>query len=158
MVDFVTRFDVEWWADAGTPSVRVAADGTEEHATAGPAPPALGVAIDPAWGPGENCAFTRDATGVPRWRASSGGATPAPVAAATLGDGPWCPAPSSPTRWDADLARIAQVRIVLGVAASADRLRLSTRLGIGAPVTATRPIADLVVETTVRPGRRNGER
>jgi hypothetical protein len=154
-VDFVTRFDVEWWIDGGVPSVRVAADGTEEHATAGPAPPAPGVTIDPAWAPGENCAFMRDATGVPRWRGSGGGAAPMPVSTPTLADGPWCPAPGAPSRWDVDLARITQVRIVVGVAAAASRLRLSTRLGLGS-VTAARPIADLVVETTVRPGRRNG--
>jgi hypothetical protein len=155
VVDFVTRFDLEWWEDAGAPRVHLASDGTEEHATAGPAPPAVGVVVDPVWGAGENCAFTRDAGGVPRWRASVGGASPAPLAMARLQDGPWCPSPGSPTRWDADLARVVQVRILVGVAAASARLRLSTRLGLGSP-TSTRPIPDLVVETTVRPGRRNG--
>lgn len=155
VVDFVTRFDVEWIVDRGAPQVHVAPDGTEEHATAAPAPPAPGVFADPAWPAGENCAFFRDAAGAPHWRGSAGGAAPAPVTPGLFSDGPWCPSAAAAVRWDADLARIAAVRIVLGVAVAARTLRPPLGLGLGRRP-GSRLVPDLVVETTVRPGRRSG--
>ncbi len=155
VVDFVRRFDVEWIAADGAPRVHLAPDGSEEHATAAPRPPAPGVVVEPAWPAGENCAFFRDAVGAAHWRGSAGGGVPAPVAPAVFADGPWCPAPDAPVRWDADLARVAEVRLVVSVAVATTTLRPPVGLGIGRRPGA-RLVPDLVVETTVRPGRRSG--
>lgn len=151
VVDFVTRFDVEWWSDAAIPRVVVAPDGTEEYASNGALPPPPGVTADPSWPPGENCAFTRDPAGVPVWR---GGALSAagPLPLAALGDGPWCPSPAAASRWDLDLTRIARVRIVIGVAAAVAQLRPALGLGVTRRA-GLRPVPDLVLESVVRPGR-----
>lgn len=156
VIDFVTRFDVEWWGRAAGPAVRLAPDGTEDHASAGPLPPDLGVVADAVWPPGENCAFARDRAGVPSWRGRPlGAATAAPLA--VLADGPWCPSPAAATRWDADLVQVAEVRIVLGVAVASTLLRPSSGLGLSRGIVA-RPVPDLVLQATVRPGRDAGSR
>lgn len=155
VVDFVRRFDVEWIGARGAPRVHLAPDGAEEHATTAPAPPPAGVAVDAAWPAGENCAFFRDAAGGAHWRGAAGGIGPAPVAAASFGDGPWCPSPVAPVRWDADLARVDGVRVVLSIAVAVDTLRPAAGLGL-ARRPGARLVPDLVLETTVRAGRRSG--
>lgn len=155
VVDFVTRFDVAWVVAAGSPSVYVSPDGTEQHATAGPAPPPVGLAVDPAWPPGENCAFFRDAAGIAHWRGSAGNAEPQVVSSAIFADGPWCPSPVAAVRWDADLVRLVELRVVIGVAAAASALRPAMSLGLGARPSARR-IPDLVVEGSLRVGRHGG--
>ena len=155
VVDFVRRFDVEWIAAGGAPRVHLAPDGSEEHATGAPAPPPAGVAVDAAWPAGENCAFFRDAGGGAHWRGAAGGGAPAPLAAAALGDGPWCPSPAAPVRWDADLARIDAVRVVISIAVAVDTLRPAAALGL-ARRPGARLVPDLVLDTTVRAGRRSG--
>ncbi|MGE0814357.1 MAG: PilW family protein [Vicinamibacterales bacterium] len=151
VIDFVLGFDVEWWA-AGTPSVSIAPDGTEDHATAGPAPPAPGVSGHAAWPAGENCAFARPRGGAAVWRGTPGAATAAPVPVSQFADGPWCPGPAAPSRWDLDLATVVEVRVSLTVAAAAAALRPAPGLGLTRSP-GTRPVPDLVVRTAVRPGR-----
>lgn len=153
VVDFVTRFEVEWRVASGTPTVFTEPGGSEEFATAGPAPPPPGVVDLAAWPAGENCAFSRAARGGATWRGLAGAAVPTAVPLARLSDGPWCPDPIAPTRWDLDLARVAEVRIVLGVAVASATLRPAVGLGLTRPPGA-RPVPDLIVETVVRPGRR----
>lgn len=155
VVDFVRRFEVQWIAAGGAPSVHLAPDGSEEHATGAPAPPPAGVVVDAAWPAGENCAFFRDAAGGTHWRGAAGGGAPAPLGAAALGDGPWCPSPAAPVRWDADLARIDGVRVVLSIAVAVDTLRPAAGLGL-ARRPGARLVPDLVLDTTVRAGRRSG--
>lgn len=155
VVDFVRRFDVEWIGASGAPRVQLAPDGTEEHATGAPAPPPVGIAAEPAWPAGENCAFFRDAAGGAHWRGGAGGLAPAPLAAGSFGDGPWCPSPDAPVRWDADLARVDGVRVVVAIAVAVDTLRPAAALGL-ARRPGARLVPDLVLETTVRAGRRSG--
>ncbi|MEZ5292133.1 MAG: prepilin-type N-terminal cleavage/methylation domain-containing protein [Vicinamibacterales bacterium] len=152
VIDFVLGFDVEWWA-AGTPAISTAPDGTEDHATAGPAPPAPGAPGDAAWPAGENCAFARPTGGAAAWRGTPGGAGAVPVPLVQFADGPWCPGPSAPSRWDADLATVVEARLSLTVAAAAAALRPAPGLGLTRSP-GTRPVPDLVVRTAVRPGRR----
>lgn len=154
VIDYVRRFEVEWVATRGTPRILLAPDGTEERASHGPSPPAPTVVADAAWPPGENCAFFRDGAGAPHWRSSAGGATAVPVPLASLADGPWCPSPTAATRWDADLVRVAAVRLVLGVAVATTTLRPDVRRVLTRP--GGRLVPDLVVETVVRPGRHGG--
>lgn len=153
VIDFVTRFEIEWRIAGGVPTVFVEPGATEEFSTAGPAPPAPGVVDLAAWPAGENCAFSRSAGGAAMWRGPAGAAVAAPVPLARLADGPWCPDASAPSRWDLDLARVADVRVVLGVAVAASTLRPAVGLGLTRPPGA-RPVPDLVVETVVKPGRR----
>jgi len=155
VIDFVRRFDVEWIADSGAPRVRLAPDGTEEYASAAPPPPAVGLIVEPAWPAGENCAYYRDAAGAAHWRGAAGGAEPAAVTPATFADGPWCPSAAATVRWDADLARVVEVRIVVSVAVATATLRPTPGLGLTRRPGA-RIVPDLLVETTVRPGRRGG--
>lgn len=154
LVDYVTRFDVEWWVEPGAPRVVVAPPNVEEDASAGPAPPPPGVAAAPPWPAGENCAFTRDAVGAAGWRGGVGGAAAAVVALTAFGDGPWCPSPVAAVRWDADVVRVSAVRVVVAVAAASTTLRPPVGLGLRRP--RARLVPDLVLDTTVRIGRRNG--
>ena len=147
VIDFVTRFDVEWHAAVAAPALRVAPDGTPEDATTGPRPPAPGVVADGAWPAGENCAFRRDAAGAVVWR---GGAGPLPLTA--LDDGPWCPSPAASSRWDVDLARVARVTVTLGVAVASARLRPPASLLRG----TARLVPDMTLVANMIPGRRNG--
>ncbi len=88
----------------------------------GPRPPDLGVddPATPVYGAGENCTFTViDGATVPRPDMRHlGSGTLVRLNAAQLTDGPWCPDPSDPDRYDADLLRIRLVRVTLRVRAS----------------------------------------
>jgi hypothetical protein len=88
----------------------------------GPRPPDLGVddPASPVYGAGENCTFTViDGATVPRPDMRDlGSGTLVRLNAAQLTDGPWCPDPSDPDRYDADLLRVRLVRVTLRVRAS----------------------------------------
>jgi hypothetical protein len=43
--------------------------------------------------------------------------------AAMLGDGPWCPDPADPNRWDADLLRVRAIGVTVRVEAANAALR-----------------------------------
>ena len=58
-------------------------------------------------------------------------------------------------RWDADLARIDAVRVVISIAVAVDTLRPAAALGL-ARRPGARLVPDLVLDTTVRAGRRSG--
>lgn len=150
VVDFVTRFEVTWWLDAGTPRVIVAPPAVEEDASLGPAPPPAGTAGHPDWPLGENCAFLRDGSGAARWRGAGGAATRQPAPLAAFSDGPWCPSAAAAVRWDADLARVVEVHVELGIAAAANELRLGPRRP------GARLVPDLQLKAVLVPGRRNG--
>jgi hypothetical protein len=129
----------------------LAPDGTLEDATAGPRPPPAGTVADPAWPPGENCAFARDGVGLPVWRSGA-----APLTFASLSDGPWCPSAAAPSRWDLDLAQVARVRVTLGVAVASARLRPPASVLLGDGRGGGRVVPDLTVVMDLVPGRRNG--
>ncbi|HUU36552.1 MAG TPA: hypothetical protein VMW48_20945 [Vicinamibacterales bacterium] len=149
VIDFVTRFEVEWHTGGSPPFVRVAPDGTFEDASAGPRPPPAAALADPAWPAGENCAFARDAAGMAVWRGGTGTA-----ALAAFADGPWCPAAMAPSRWDLDLARVTRVTVRLGVAVASALLRPPTSLLARVP--GGRVVPDLTLQADIIPGRRNG--
>jgi hypothetical protein len=157
LVDFVERFDMEWLLDGAAPSVRVAPDGTLEFASAGPLPPPAGESGDPAWPAGENCLFARDAEGRIVSRLAPLGAGAVAVPLALLTDGPWCPSPTAPSRWDADLARVVGVRVRLDLAVASALLRLPPLGGPGdGPRARFRVVPRLTLTTTLAPGRAAG--
>lgn len=153
LADFVTAFDVTWRAQGAPPGVRSGPAG-EDDPTAGPAPPPVAQAGAAGWPAGENCAFGRDAAGEARWRSATAGAGVESLSLAALSDGPWCPSPAAAVRWDADLVRVSELRIVLSVAVAADTLRLPASLGLRRP--GARLVPELVLDTVIRPGRWNG--
>ena len=155
VIDFVTRFDVEWHLAAAVPSVRLAPDGTLAYATAGPLPPPSGITSEPQWPPGENCAYATGASGAHNWRSQ---VAALPVGAlGAFSDGPWCPSAAAPSRWDADLARVTRVTVTLGVAVASARLRppASVLLGGGR---GARVVPDITVVAELTPGAHNGRR
>jgi hypothetical protein len=153
LVDFVHRFDVEWLVDGEAPAVRVAPDGTEEGATRGPPPPAADTVGDPAWPAGENCVFVRPGGGGPASRLPALGARMVAVPLSRFTDGPWCPSPAAPTRWDADLARVVAVRVRLDVVVASDLLRALLAPGPGPGATRRRIVPTLTLAATVAAGR-----
>lgn len=159
VIDFVTRFDVQWALDGAAPSPLLAPDGTVEGVTAGGVPPPPGEVGDPWWPAGETCLFARDATGALVSRLAPLGAGAVPVPLPSLADGPWCPSPSAPTRWDADLVRVADIRLSLSVAVASAHLRLPMTPPLaGSSRRAARLVPDLTMAAAVRPGRRAGGR
>ena len=157
VIDQVRRFDVEWWGVAGAPRVLAAADGTPGRTTAGPLPPPPGEMLPwGAWPAGENCLFAGDGAGgwAPRLADLGSGLVPVPLD--SLQDGPWCPHPAAPGRWDADLLRLRQVRVRLAVQAAAERLRAPGPASPGPR--ARRTVPDIEATLVLVPGRWRGER
>jgi hypothetical protein len=152
-VDFVQRFDVEWIVAAAAPAVRLAPDDSEEGTTFGPAPPPAGQVGDAAWPAGENCAFSRDAVGRASARSAAPPAGPDGVALASFGDGPWCPSPMAPTRWDADLTRVVGVRIRLELAVASAVLRPPMTALAGPGIAQRRQVPLLRLTAVIAPGR-----
>lgn len=154
IVDYVRGFDVDWQLEGHPPIVLVAPDGTEEIATGGPRPPPPHLPGDPAWPPGENCAFTRSAADAAEPRLGVLGTDAVAVPVATLANGPWCPSAAAATRWDADLARVAALRLTLRVAVAAAHLRSPGTVLAGPLRSTSRLVPDLTVTTVVRRGQR----
>jgi len=91
----------------------------------GPAPPEPGTAFT-AYPAGENCAFRIDeVSGLPvaRLPPLTAGTALAPLTAAQLQDGPWCPDETSANRWDADLLRIRRIGVAIRIEAALAALR-----------------------------------
>jgi hypothetical protein len=153
LVDFVERFDIEWLVTTAAAVVRVAPDGTEEGTTFGPAPPRAGQLGDVAWPAGENCAFARDALGGATERSAAPPTGAAGIPLAAFGDGPWCPSPSAPTRWDADLTRVVAVRVRLELAVASAVLRPPMATLAGPLVAQRRQVPSLRLTAVVAPGR-----
>ena len=97
-----------------------AASTDDSTPTYGPTPPPAGI-DDPrdAWGPGENCTFSRDGDGRLSARlAPSASSSLVALSSLSLADGPWCPDALDPLRYDADLLRVRLVELRLRVEAA----------------------------------------
>ena len=125
IVDGVVSLDLRVLGQAAPPALEEPAGEDAGGASYGP-PPVPPDATDPdgVWPDGEHCAIARDAAG-PRSRLEAWGPPETLVAVRTddLLDGPWCPGPSAPDAYDADLFRIRQVEMVLRLEATSARLR-----------------------------------
>jgi hypothetical protein len=123
-LDDVVALRFEYFGDAEPPRAIAAAGPVpvddSVRVTYGPIPPAL--MADPpgdGWGPGENCTFTVVAGAhSPRLSALAG---PGLVVLdeTFVSNGPWCPDPGHPERFDADLLRVRRVRVHLRLQAIA---------------------------------------
>ncbi len=136
LVDQITRFEVEYFGEATPPHPRPASsDPLEPRVTYGPfAPVPTPSSGYPA---GESCTLRLEAgTLVPRLPSLAGGAVLVPLGAGIFSDGPFCPGPSSPSRFDADLLRIRTVRVTIRAQAGAAALRGADGTSFARPGTA----------------------
>jgi hypothetical protein len=92
--------------------------------TYGPKPPELGIS-KMGWPAGENCTFqVVGGQQVPRLTTlGNGGLGQVELTPGVLSDGPWCPDPTKPNRFDADLLRIRRVRVTMRVQAALASMR-----------------------------------
>jgi prepilin-type N-terminal cleavage/methylation domain-containing protein len=163
LIDDVVALRFEYMGDATPPVLRApVTDPVGPWTTYGPKPPALGVDVaSDSWPAGENCTFKVDAasgTQVSRLAALGAPGTLAPLAAAQLSDGPWCPDETNPNRYDADLHRVRQIRVTFRVQTGVAVLRgpagvLFNRAGTGR--LSTRLVPDQAVQFDVTPRNLN---
>ena len=126
VVDNVVGLTFEYFGEPQPPVLRKpVSDPKGPWTTYGPKPPALGVSQGNDYGDGENCVFEvvggQHASRLPDL--APGSTNLVPLTAAMLTDGPWCPGPATPGRFDADLLRIRQVRARIRVQVSPKMLR-----------------------------------
>jgi hypothetical protein len=125
VVDEVVRLEFQYFGDAEPPRlIEPYAEESLPQATYGPSPPPVGTRRG-YWPEGENCAFlVVDGVHQPRLPAlGPGGVSLVELTDAMLTDGPWCPDPTAPNRFDADLLRVRRVRFVLRVQSALPSLR-----------------------------------
>jgi hypothetical protein len=128
VIDHLVALEFQYYGEAAPPALngRDMTDPAGPWTTYGPAPPpADGQIPGGGYPPGENCAFSLDPSGLPQPRLATLGPPGArvPLTNAELTDGPWCPDPASPNRWDADLLRIRKIGVRLRVQAAEDAFR-----------------------------------
>jgi prepilin-type N-terminal cleavage/methylation domain-containing protein len=163
LIDDVVGLRFEYLGEATPPILRApVTDPVGPWTSYGPKPPALGVdTASDSWPPGENCTFQIDpATGLQVSRLATLGppGSLAPLTAAQLSDGPWCPDATNINRYDADLHRVRQIRVTFRVQASAATLRgpaglLFAHAGSGRQ--ASRLVPDQAVQFDVTPRNLN---
>jgi hypothetical protein len=127
VVDHVVSVRFEYFGDPLPPERLHDAplDGQGPWTTYGPKPPPLlKDRAEDVWPAGENCVFTAGAAAhAPRLAALGAAGELVRLDAAILTDGPWCPDPNDPARFDADLLRVRLVRVVIRAEAGLDVLR-----------------------------------
>lgn len=123
MADDVAGLTFEYFGDPSPPALRKPLSEPDGPWTSyGPKPPDIHVddPSTPVYGAGENCTFTviDGATVVRSEMLNFGYGALIRLNESQLTDGPWCPDPSDPDRFDADLLRIRRVRVTARVRAS----------------------------------------
>jgi hypothetical protein len=163
LIDNVVGLRFEYLGDATAPVLRLpVTEPVGPWTSYGPKPPALGVDVaSDSWPAGENCTFRVDAasgTQVSRLATLGPPGSLAPLTAAQLTDGPWCPDASNVNRYDADLHRVRQIRVTFRVQTGVAVLRgpagvLFSRAGVGRA--ADRLVPDQAVQFDVTPRNMN---
>ena len=123
VVDNVVGLNFDYYGEPQPPQV---VDPVKLTTSYGPHPPSL-AAQNPggAFANGENCIIQVVAgSQVPRLPVlGGGGSTLVKLDATNLTDGPWCPDPNNPNKWDADLLRIRKIVVTLRVQSAVASLR-----------------------------------
>ena len=129
VIDNVVDLKFEYYGDPRPPYVT---DTSTRATTYGPRPPALGSVPTTGsdtwpWPAGENCTFSVDAgTGqhTPRLAdLAAGSIALVQLTEDILTDGPFCPEPDVPAKFDADLLRIRKVGVLMRVQVASANLR-----------------------------------
>jgi prepilin-type N-terminal cleavage/methylation domain-containing protein len=126
VVDNVVKLQFQYFGEPQPPQLtgRPLTSKPGPWTTYGPVPPELGI-VKGGYPAGENCTFKIQAgTQVPRLPVlGAGGIAQVELKQADLTDGPWCPDPAKPNKFDADLLRIRRVRVTLRVQAAQASMR-----------------------------------
>jgi prepilin-type N-terminal cleavage/methylation domain-containing protein len=126
VVDNVVKLQFQYFGEPQPPQLtgRPLTSKPGPWTTYGPVPPELGI-VKGGYPAGENCTFKMQAgTQVPRLPVlGAGGIAQVELKQADLTDGPWCPDPAKPNKFDADLLRIRRVRVTLRVQAAQASMR-----------------------------------
>jgi len=157
VVDHAVALTFEYFGDPTPPAVISPDDPVRRTVSYGPRPPPRGTdnPFD-AWPVGENCTFADDGERqVARLAVLSVGASGlAPLPLSMFADGPWCPDPNSPNRYDADLLRIRLVRVMVRLQAQSSSVRGMSAAWFSNPGLArdaTRLVPDIEVTFDVAP-------
>jgi hypothetical protein len=134
VLDHLSSLVVEYFGNPTPPVVLDQQDGSPA-VTYGPAPRRAAATADDEFGAfAESCAFTV-VDGVPVSRIAplpAGSDSLAPLPLALFTDGPWCPGPDAPGRFDVDLFRVRRIRVRVRTEAAAPVFRGGT-LSLFAP-------------------------
>jgi hypothetical protein len=117
VVDHVVGLGFEYHADPQPPRMRTGlSDPAGPWTTYGPKPPPTDVQTT-SYPAGENCVFMNvGGTVEPRLPTlGSGAAALVTLTPAQLTDGPWCPDPWHPRRFDADLLRVRRIGVTVRI-------------------------------------------
>ena len=118
--DNVVSLQFEYYGEPQPPAMR-----RPGSVTYGPPPPEVGATAGSFWPAGENCTIQLVGDDqAPRLAALGGGPSLVKLDPATLSDGPWCPDPANPNRWDADLLRVRKIFVTVRVRSAFTALRL----------------------------------
>jgi Tfp pilus assembly protein PilW len=121
--DNVVAVNFEYYGEPQPPSLKN--PGTDESVTYGPPPPEIDRTAGPFWPAGESCTIQlAGEEQTPRLAVLGSGTTLVKLDPAMLTDGPWCPDPANPNRWDADLLRIRKIFVTIRVRSVFTTLRL----------------------------------
>lgn len=147
LVDNVTALQFQYYGEPAAPLVlrpfTGAFDNKGPYTSYGPKPPALGVDNpgDP-YPAGENCLFQvdpasgRQVSRIPSL-APAGQTGLVEITRQMLTDGPWCPGPTAPNRFDADMLRVRRVSVRMRVQVASADLRGPAGVLFSRPGTAT---------------------
>ena len=125
LVDNVVDMAFQYFGDNQPPQLtgKPLADPLGPWTTYGPPPPPL-TETRSGWPQGESCTFeVENGQHVPRLSPIGPGIGQVELTQAMLTDGPWCPGPAAPNRFDADILRLRRVRVTLRVQAALAALR-----------------------------------
>ena len=126
VVDNVVKLQFQYFGESQPPKLtgKPLTSKPGPWTTYGPVPPELGI-VKGGYPAGENCTFKVDAgTQVPRLPVlGAGGIAQVELKKEDFVDGPWCPSPDKPNKFDADLLRVRRVRVTLRVQAAQASMR-----------------------------------
>ena len=162
VADNVVFLAFEYYGEAQPPALKN--PGGDESMTYGPRPPPAGVQAGSYWPAGESCTV-RIVSGEQTSRLTMLEANRenkenkenkeiVPLDQAMLTDGPWCPDPADPNRWDADLLRVRRIGVTVRVQSAIAALRGRSGLLFKNPGTATsanRTLPDQEIRFAVTP-------
>jgi hypothetical protein len=158
MCDHVVGLEFEYFGSAAPPElVWPSTEPIGPWTSYGPRPPPIGV-IDgqSTWPAGENCIFrVEDGRQLSRLETLAGGVDAVVrLDPSMLTDGPWCPHPTAPNRFDGDLLRVRKVRVSIRVQAGSPAVRGGAGAWFvrpGSAIGAGRLVPDQVVTFDVAP-------